>query len=150
MWFYFFFFKQKTAYELRISYWSSGVCSSDLLSPAEGALIAGLNQRPSATDPYKAPELATARRDVVLDRMRENGFATDAEVEAARSTPLLLGSSVVPAAQHYAAPHLVEEVKQWILDAPPLRATPQARRDPLFGRPEARRVGKAWVRPSTH
>src|SRR3546814_7194531 len=26
----FFFFKQKTAYELRISDWSSGVCSSDL------------------------------------------------------------------------------------------------------------------------
>src|SRR3546814_4468566 len=26
----FFFFQQKTAYELRISYWSSDVCSSDL------------------------------------------------------------------------------------------------------------------------
>src|SRR3546814_5389456 len=25
----FFFFKQKTAYEMRISYWSSDVCSSD-------------------------------------------------------------------------------------------------------------------------
>src|SRR3546814_1958720 len=29
-----FFFKQKTAYELRISDWSSDVCSSDLLAPA--------------------------------------------------------------------------------------------------------------------
>src|SRR3546814_13967463 len=29
-----FFFKQKTAYEMRISDWSSGVCSSDLASPA--------------------------------------------------------------------------------------------------------------------
>src|SRR3546814_1518630 len=28
----FFFFKQKTAYELRISDWSSDVCSSDLLT----------------------------------------------------------------------------------------------------------------------
>src|SRR3546814_7162897 len=28
---YFFFFKQKTAYEVRISDWSSDVCSSDLL-----------------------------------------------------------------------------------------------------------------------
>src|SRR3546814_7061098 len=26
----FFFFKQKTAYEMRMSYWSSDVCSSDL------------------------------------------------------------------------------------------------------------------------
>src|SRR3546814_2759770 len=31
----FFFFKQKTAYEMRISDWSSDVCSSDLL-PSEG------------------------------------------------------------------------------------------------------------------
>src|SRR3546814_4962784 len=32
MWcFVFFFFKQKTAYEMRISDWSSDVCSSDLL-----------------------------------------------------------------------------------------------------------------------
>src|SRR3546814_5272272 len=29
-----FFFKQKTAYEMRISDWSSDVCSSDLLLPA--------------------------------------------------------------------------------------------------------------------
>src|SRR3546814_4654411 len=29
---YFFFFKQKTAYEMRISDWSSDVCSSDLFA----------------------------------------------------------------------------------------------------------------------
>src|SRR3546814_6715432 len=32
MFLYFFFFKQKTAYEMRISDWSSDVCSSDLPS----------------------------------------------------------------------------------------------------------------------
>src|SRR3546814_7101333 len=31
----FFFFKQKTAYEMRISDWSSDVCSSDLVHPLE-------------------------------------------------------------------------------------------------------------------
>src|SRR3546814_2522646 len=31
---FFFFFKQKTAYEMRISDWSSDVCSSDLLTEA--------------------------------------------------------------------------------------------------------------------
>src|SRR3546814_3309212 len=31
---FFFFFKQKTAYEMRISDWSSDVCSSDLSEPA--------------------------------------------------------------------------------------------------------------------
>src|SRR3546814_7134470 len=32
--FFFFFFKQKTAYEMRISDWSSDVCSSDLRTHA--------------------------------------------------------------------------------------------------------------------
>src|SRR3546814_6486241 len=32
----FFFFKQKTAYEMRISDWSSDVCSSDLEHPGVG------------------------------------------------------------------------------------------------------------------
>src|SRR3546814_211389 len=38
----FFFFKQKTAYEMRISDWSSGVCSSDLIWPyAVAPAVAG-------------------------------------------------------------------------------------------------------------
>src|SRR3546814_4528011 len=36
----FFFFKQKTAYEMRISDWSSDVCSSDLCSHANMAVNA--------------------------------------------------------------------------------------------------------------
>src|SRR3546814_17885434 len=36
----FFFFKQKTAYEMRISDWSSDVCSSDLLDPTAAAAAA--------------------------------------------------------------------------------------------------------------
>src|SRR3546814_6742530 len=39
-----FFFKQKTAYEMRISDWSSDVCSSDLKAPgsrADGGGVAG-------------------------------------------------------------------------------------------------------------
>src|SRR3546814_3464382 len=35
----FFFFKQKTAYEMRISDWSSDVCSSDLFSEGGQQLI---------------------------------------------------------------------------------------------------------------
>src|SRR3546814_1997207 len=36
MFLYFFFFKQKTAYEMRISDWSSDVCSSDLRTRRAG------------------------------------------------------------------------------------------------------------------
>src|SRR3546814_3581521 len=35
----FFFFKQKTAYEMRISDWSSDVCSSDLHQKANSVMI---------------------------------------------------------------------------------------------------------------
>src|SRR3546814_1827800 len=43
---FFFFFKQKTAYEMRISDWSSDVCSSDLLDRREGAVVEiGLHPR---------------------------------------------------------------------------------------------------------
>src|SRR3546814_20371646 len=57
----FFFFKQKTAYEMRISDWSSDVCSSDL-SPASGMPPAPSPQRlsprrrPLATSPFADPE----------------------------------------------------------------------------------------------
>src|SRR3546814_2097967 len=37
----FFFFKQKTAYEMRISDWSSDVCSSDLLTCKSGLFRGG-------------------------------------------------------------------------------------------------------------
>src|SRR3546814_14630937 len=40
---FFFFFKQKTAYEMRISDWSSDVCSSDLDGPIAAAF--GINQK---------------------------------------------------------------------------------------------------------
>src|SRR3546814_7040829 len=42
---FFFFFKQKTAYEMRISDWSSDVCSSDLLD-TEVLDLAGTLRRP--------------------------------------------------------------------------------------------------------
>src|SRR3546814_5200703 len=37
---FFFFFKQKTAYEMRISDWSSDVCSSDLSTASRGLVAA--------------------------------------------------------------------------------------------------------------
>src|SRR3546814_17299278 len=38
----FFFFKQKTAYEMRISDWSSDVCSSDLIAGVEQDQVGGI------------------------------------------------------------------------------------------------------------
>src|SRR3546814_8053018 len=42
----FFFFKQKTAYEMRISDWSSDVCSSDLYPALLGSFLFGALSAP--------------------------------------------------------------------------------------------------------
>src|SRR3546814_4990884 len=64
-----FFFKQKTAYELRISDWSSDVCSSDLLLGAAAVCIATLvvHRRQELAEQIAVPH-------VNLDRI-ETGFA---------------------------------------------------------------------------
>src|SRR3546814_12472282 len=46
-----FFFKQKTAYEMRISDWSSDVCSSDLIKPCR---IYGMTELPTVSMPCPA------------------------------------------------------------------------------------------------
>src|SRR3546814_2869626 len=50
LWF-FFFFKQKTAYEMRISDWSSDVCSSDLVSLACHPSWSAIQRSPQAGAP---------------------------------------------------------------------------------------------------
>src|SRR3546814_3899051 len=45
----FFFFKQKTAYEMRISDWSSDVCSSDLLASSLALAGCAANRQPTQT-----------------------------------------------------------------------------------------------------
>src|SRR3546814_2733627 len=54
---YFFFFKQKTAYEMRISDWSSDVCSSDLSGLGRDHPFAGTGNRQSP----KAAHIEAAR-----------------------------------------------------------------------------------------
>src|SRR3546814_1094624 len=55
MLFLFFLFKQKTAYEMRISDWSSDVCSSDL--QAEAGNVSILRTGDPATDAWIEPFL---------------------------------------------------------------------------------------------
>src|SRR3546814_14127005 len=50
-----FFFKQKTAYEMRISDWSSDVCSSDLFDPTANPDDPGADDEDDEdADPYEA------------------------------------------------------------------------------------------------
>src|SRR3546814_2049614 len=54
----FFFFKQKTAYEMRISDWSSDVCSSDLTRFASGPPPHGFAAGGSSAPNHQIPDFA--------------------------------------------------------------------------------------------
>src|SRR3546814_5996074 len=72
----FFFFKQKTAYEMRISDWSSDVCSSDLEGFKRGGegVGRGVDRLEAQRDPGLPAEAGVdARRQRVGDRMAEHG-----------------------------------------------------------------------------
>src|SRR3546814_9588040 len=62
----FFFFKQKTAYEMRISDWSSDVCSSDLI----GGYLSGpatLQCAPGGNGPLRLSFVAGHRDEAIAD-----------------------------------------------------------------------------------
>ncbi len=58
------------------------------LTLPEAALLAGLPKAPSAYSPLRNPEAATARRNLVLSRMMEEGFISKEERAAAEASPL--------------------------------------------------------------
>ncbi|MBD3689549.1 penicillin-binding protein [Nanchangia anserum] len=68
------------------------------LTLAEGALLAGLTQSPSAYDPLRFPDEAQKRRDLVLSAMLGYGDITQAEYDEARaiSVPDMLKPSDEP------------------------------------------------------
>src|SRR3546814_9156242 len=66
----FFFFKQKTAYEMRISDWSSDVCSSDLEAAAPERLLGGV--APPQGEHHRQGDLAIA--EIVPDRLAQLGL----------------------------------------------------------------------------
>jgi penicillin-binding protein 1C len=83
------------------------------LSLDEAALLAGLPQSPSRLRPDRHPEAARARRNVVLDRMHEQGRITLAQHTAAVAAPLQLSNA--PAATDLDAFH----ASAWALSVRP-------------------------------
>src|SRR5277367_4496373 len=78
------------------------------LTLPECALLAGMIQSPSRLNPYRHPERAMARRNLVLDTMVETGSITKAQSETAKAAPLGLAPSSVNAGE---APYFVDLVR---------------------------------------
>ena len=60
------------------------------LTVAEAAMLAGLPKAPSRFNPMVNPKRATERQRYILRRMREAGFITDTQFQAALEEPLRL------------------------------------------------------------
>src|SRR3546814_3715727 len=79
-WFvFFFFFKQKTAYEMRISDWSSDVCSSDLSAlPARRVSNAELAQTVDTSDEWIVERTGIRFRHIASPEETTATLAADA------------------------------------------------------------------------
>jgi penicillin-binding protein 1B len=78
------------------------------LSLAEAATIAGLIQSPSRLSPFRHPDAARGRRNVVLHEMSRAGMIPADEAEAAAAEPL----KIVTRALENQAPYFVDYVSQ--------------------------------------
>jgi len=78
------------------------------LNLPECALLAGIIQSPSRLNPFRHPERAIERRNLVLDSMVETGAITKDEAERAKQEPLHLVPGSVDASE---APYFVDLVR---------------------------------------
>jgi penicillin-binding protein 1C len=79
------------------------------LSLGQAALLAALAHAPSRDNPLVAPQRAAARRQSVLARLADLGYADSAEVAAALEEPLIARSNRTP----FLAPHFTTRILQW-------------------------------------
>ncbi len=77
------------------------------VTAADAALIAGLIQSPIGRNPFRYPDRARGRRNLVLKAMHENGYLTEEEYQDAAASPLTV---VQGAAESTDAPYFVDLV----------------------------------------
>jgi penicillin-binding protein 1B len=82
------------------------------ISLPEAALIAGLIQAPSYLSPYRHPERALDRRNLVLDSMVDTQAITRDQADKAKATPLKLAPPNVEASD---APYFVDLVRETLI-----------------------------------
>ena len=87
--------------------------SLDELTLGEAAVLAGLPKAPNRYSPRHHLEMATARRDWVLDRMVEAGSATRDEITQAKTEPIELKRR--QDTEEVRAPYFAEEVRRELL-----------------------------------
>src|SRR3546814_18865482 len=119
----FFFFKQKTAYEMRISDWSSDVCSSDLAD-----VVVGHDAAEGLADPldfvHRSHSAATFRSSVgtpsstIMPKRSGHFSRTQPRIPCWKHTTLMM--MIAPSAPHSQPSRSVKVTPfpQWNMQAP--------------------------------
>ena len=86
------------------------------LEPAEAALIAGVVASPSAYDPIAHPAAAKQRRDLVLDRMLEQGLIAREQYDQGIAEALPNRQDIEPPREETKYPYFTSWIKQQVVD----------------------------------
>ncbi|MFB3854247.1 MAG: penicillin-binding protein 1A [Vicinamibacterales bacterium] len=78
----------------------------------EAAMLAGIIQLPARQSPYVDPEWTLRRRNYVLERMKDEGYITREEAEAAKAKPIAVRPYSAP--DYSVAPYFVEEIRKYL------------------------------------
>jgi penicillin-binding protein 1A len=99
------------------------------LSLPQAATLAGVIRSPEGYEPIHHPKASRARRDLVLERMRELNYITPAQQKAASKGPVVASAHPLPPS---IAPYFVEYIKQQIINDPRIAPTAAERERALF------------------
>lgn len=90
-------------------------CAS-VLEPWEAATLAGIIASPSAYDPKVYPENSLARRNIVLEKMYEQGYITREQFEEGRRQALPAPADINPPKLESKAPYFTAWLRQQLVE----------------------------------
>jgi len=90
-------------------------CAS-VLEPWEAAMLAGIIQSPSAYDPKIYPENALFRRNVVLEKMAEQGYISEDQLREDQEQALPSKQDIEPPTLDSRAPYFTAYLRQQLVD----------------------------------
>src|SRR3954451_10705546 len=98
-------------------------CESDKVRPCaaqldvhEAALLAGMVASPTGFDPTQHPLAARQRRDLVLQRMYEQGFISREQYDTSRAESLPTRADIEPPREDTKYPYFTSWIKQQVVD----------------------------------
>jgi len=90
-------------------------CAS-VLDPWEAALLGGIIASPSAFDPKVYPENALGRRNLVLEKMEQQGYVSETEMREGQEQALPAPATIEPPTLDSKAPYFTAYLRQQLVE----------------------------------